>query len=116
MFEVMMTIFAQSNDKGGNPYAMFILLGGMIVLMYLFMLRPQSKQRKEHQQMLDTLKKGDKVVTIGGIYGVVTNVKDKIVTVKIAENVKIEMLRSGIAQVVSSKDEVKEENPQQLEQ
>lgn len=117
MFNFMMPVFAQSKDGSGTGgYSMPILLGGMIVLMYLFILRPQSKQRKEHQQMLDALKKGDKIVTIGGIYGIVTNVKDKIVIVKIAENVKIEMLRSGIAQVVSSKDEVKEENPQQLEQ
>ena len=86
-----------------------ILIGGMIFLMYFFMLRPQSKQRKEHQAMLTALKKGDKVVTVGGIYGVVTNVKEKTVIIKVADNVKLEMLRSGIAQVVTSKEEIKDE-------
>ena len=117
MLNLFFLATADTKDGGGSgagsSLPMFIFLGGLIILMYLFMLRPQSKQRKEHQQMLDVLKKGDKVVTIGGIYGIVTNVKDKIVTVKIADNVKVEMLRSGIAQVVTSRDEIKDETPQQ---
>jgi len=93
---------AQSKSPGGGGGTQFmILIGGMILLMYFFMLRPQSKQRKEHQSMLSALKKGDKVVTVGGIYGVVTNVKEKTVIIKVADNVKLEMLRSGIAQVVT---------------
>ena len=101
---------AQSKSPGGSSQLPFmILIGGMIFLMYFFMLRPQSKQRKEHQMMLGELKKGDKVVTVGGIYGVVTNVKDKTVIVRVADNVKLEVLRSGIAQVVTSKEDIKEE-------
>jgi preprotein translocase subunit YajC len=96
-------------SPSGSGMPMLILFGGMIFLMYLFMIRPQSKQRKEHRSMLEALKKGDKIVTIGGIYGIVTNVKDKIVVVKVAEGVKLEILRSGIAQVVESKEDIKEE-------
>ncbi len=109
MFESIFSALAQSKPSGSG-ISMFILFGGMIVLMYLFMIRPQSKQRKEQQQMLQALKKGDKVVTVGGIYGIVTNVKDKIIVVKVADNVKLEMLRSGIAQVVNSKEDIKEES------
>ncbi len=109
MVESIFSVLAQSKPSGGG-ISMFILFGGMIVLMYLFMIRPQSKKRKEHQQILQALKKGDKVVTVGGIYGIVTNVKDKIIVVKVADNVKLEMLRSGIAQVVNSKEDIKEES------
>jgi preprotein translocase subunit YajC len=109
MFESILHSLAQQNPRGGQ-YPFFILIGGMLLLMYFFIFRPQSKQRKEHQMMLNALKKGDKIVTVGGIYGVVTNVKDKTVVVKVADNVKVEMVRSGIAQVVTSRDEIKEEN------
>jgi preprotein translocase subunit YajC len=99
---------AQQSPGFGNA-SMLIFFGGIMVIMYVFMIRPQSKQRKEHQAMLAALKKGDKVVTIGGIVGMISNVKDNVVVVKIADNVKIEMRRSGIAQVITSKEDIKEE-------
>jgi preprotein translocase subunit YajC len=119
MFDLIRFAAAATKDSGsggGGGLQMIIFIGGFIVLMYFFMFRPQSKERKERQQMLDILKKGDKIVTIGGIYGYVTNVKDKIVTVKIADNVKVEMARSGIAQVVDSKEEIKDETSLQAGQ
>jgi len=108
MLNTIFHVLAQGKPgRSGMP--MLILFGGMIFLMYLFMIRPQSKQRKEHRTMLEALKKGDKIVTVGGIYGIVTNVKDRIIVVKVADNVKLEVLRSGIAQVVESKEDIKEE-------
>ena len=100
---------AQQSPAFGNT-SMLIFFGGIMVIMYLFMIRPQSKQRKEHQAMLSALKKGDKVVTIGGIVGMISNVKDNVVVVKIADNVKVEMRRSGIAQVITSREDIKEES------
>lgn len=96
--------------RGGGTQ-MLIMFGGVLVIMYFLMLRPQQKERKEHQVMLQALKKGDKVVTVGGINGLVTNVKERTVMVKVADNLKLEIQRSGIAQVIINKDEIKDENP-----
>ena len=105
MIEHIFYIAQQRGPGGlGNFLPMIIILG---VIFYFLILRPQQKQRKEHQIMLNNLKKGDKVITIGGIHGMITNIKDKdkIIVVKIADNVKVELSRSSIAQVVKSKTE-----------
>lgn len=72
----------------------FILI---FVIFYFLLIRPQTKRAKEHRSMLDNLKKGDKVTTQGGIYGVVESLDTTTVTLKIAENVKIKVSRSSIA-------------------
>lgn len=104
MIEHIFYIAQQPRGPGGlgSFLPMIIILG---VIFYFLILRPQQKQRKEHQIMLDNLKKGDKVITIGGIHGMITNIKDKdkIIVVKIADNVKIELSRSSITQVAKSK-------------
>jgi len=71
----------------------------IIVIFYFFLIRPQNKKQKETQKMLDALKKGDKVITIGGIHGTVTSVKDKTVIVKVDDDCKLEFNRSAIASV-----------------
>ena len=92
--------FAQT--AGGGIAGMFggieplIPLILIFVVFYFLLIRPQSKQRKEHDNLLKNLKAGDKVLTSAGIYGVVANVKDKSVLVKIADNVKVEMNKSAI--------------------
>lgn len=72
----------------------------LFVVFYLFLIRPQQKQRKEHQKMLSEIKTNDKVVTSGGIHGVVTNVKDKTLVVRIADGVKIEIDKSSVGRLV----------------
>ena len=74
----------------------FILI---IAIFYFFIIRPQNKKQKETQKMIDALKKGDKVVTIGGIHGVVSSTKEKTVILKVDDNVKIEVNRSAVAGV-----------------
>lgn len=73
----------------------------MIVIMYYVMIRPQSKRQKEHQRLISSLKTGDRIVTSSGIHGMITNVKDTTVTVKVADNVKIEMEKSAVANVAA---------------
>ncbi|HHT42349.1 MAG TPA: preprotein translocase subunit YajC [Firmicutes bacterium] len=73
-----------------------ILLGAMF---YFMLWRPQQKQQKERKAMLDSLKKGDKVVTIGGIHGELTALKEDYVTLKVADKVEIKLSRSGISHV-----------------
>ena len=78
----------------------FVLIIGIF---YFFLIRPQNKKQKETQKMIDALQKGDKVVTIGGIHGVVSSTKEKTVIVKVDDDVKIEFTRSAIAAVESDK-------------
>lgn len=68
-------------------------------IMYLFMIRPQQKQAKQRQAMLNSLRVNDKVVTSGGIYGKIKKVKDNSVIVQIADKVEIEVARAGIASI-----------------
>ncbi|HPS64558.1 MAG TPA: preprotein translocase subunit YajC [Ignavibacteria bacterium] len=75
----------------------FILI---IAVFYFLIIRPQQKRQKERQKLLDSVKKGDKVITAAGIHGVVEGIEDKTVLVKISENVKVKMEKSSIATII----------------
>lgn len=93
---------AAASGAGANQGGMlmtvmpFVLI---IAIFYFFIIRPQNKKQKETQKMIDALKKGDKVVTIGGIHGVVSATKEKTVIVKVDGDTKIEFSRSAISAV-----------------
>jgi preprotein translocase subunit YajC len=72
----------------------------MFLIMYFLLIRPQQKRQREHQQMIDELKNGDKIVTQGGIIGVVSGLKPDVVSIKIADNVKIDVQRSAVTKVL----------------
>ncbi len=80
----------------------FVLL---FIVFYFFIIRPQNKKQKETKKMLEGLRKGDRIITIGGIHGQVTSVKENTVIVKVDEDCKLEFLRSAISTVVSREDE-----------
>ncbi len=90
------TIFLQAAPQQGNSTSMLIFLVLLFVIMYFFMIRPQSKRQKELRKFRESLKEGDKVVTIGGIYGKVTQVKDTTVTLEIAPDVRIKIDKTSI--------------------
>lgn len=87
------------------------LLGSLVplvlifVIFYFLLIRPQQKKAKEHRNMLDNLKKGDKIITSGGVYGVIEAVGTNTVTVKIGENVKVKVGKAYIAALRASSDE-----------
>jgi preprotein translocase subunit YajC len=83
-----------------NPLGGFFPLIVIFVIFYFFLIRPQQKKAKEHTNLLNALKKDDKIITSGGLYGTVVNVKGEVVEVKIAENVKVQVAKSAIATVV----------------
>ena len=83
----------------GNPIAQLLPFLLMFVVLYFLILRPQIKKQKDQQKMIEGLKKGDKIVTTGGIFGVITNLKDDTISVKIAENVRVEMSRAAVTRV-----------------
>ena len=85
----------QATQQGGG-WSMWIMLALIFVVMWFFMIRPQKKQQKELQNFRDSLKKGDKVVTIGGIYGTVTEVKEDSVLIEVDNNVKIRVSKQAL--------------------
>ncbi len=88
---------------GAGGYDMFIMIGVMILIFYFLLIRPNQKKEKDRKAMIDNLQKGDKVLTTGGIYGVVVNVKgdDGIVVLKIADGAKVEFSKAAVQAKIS---------------
>jgi len=80
----------------GSSWSMWIMLILIFVVMWLFMIRPQRKQQKELENFRNSLKKGDKVVTVGGIYGRVVEIQEKTLMIEIDNNVKIKIDKGSV--------------------
>ncbi|NGQ90923.1 preprotein translocase subunit YajC [Rhodobacter sp. HX-7-19] len=95
--------FAQAAGAGaGSAFASFIPLILIFAIMYFLLIRPQQKKMKEHKSMVEALRRGDQVVTQGGIVGKVTKVQeDGMVEVEIADGVKVKVIKGTIAQVMN---------------
>lgn len=87
--------------EGGNPLMSFAPFVLIIIVFYFFMIRPQMKRQKELRKYREALKKGDKVITTGGIYGKVAELKEQHVIVEIADGVKVKMDKSAIVMDMS---------------
>jgi len=96
-----------SNDGGPGLMSNIILFGSIILIFYFMIIRPQQKRAKERQRLLESIKKGDKVITSGGIYGTVAGLDEKTVLVQIADNVKIKVERGSISTILSESEPVK---------
>ncbi len=86
----------------------FLPLILIFVIFYFLLIRPQQKKMKEHRSMLGALRRGDRVITNGGIIGLVTKVEDKELIVEIADNVRVHVARDMVASVVSKTEPVSE--------
>jgi preprotein translocase subunit YajC len=86
-------------ESSGSPMLMIVWFGLLIAIFYLLLFRPQRKKQKEHQKLLSELKKGDRVVTTGGMFGTIFAIDDEKnrVVIKIGDNTKLEFLKSSIA-------------------
>lgn len=82
---------------------MLLFYGLLLVGMYFLLIAPQRKKQKEHQKMMSELKQGDNVITAGGIYGTITNVKDDTFTVRLGEGIKVEVGKAYILAKVPEK-------------
>ena len=84
---------------GGGGASSLFLIGGMFVIMYFFMIRPQQKKAKDQQSYVDSLKAGDKVITIGGLHGTVSSVRDKTVVLEVdsSKGIKMVFLKTAIS-------------------
>lgn len=99
-------LYAMGSAGGGtpqqsqaNPFGFLIMMALIFGIFYFLTIKPQKKKQKERQEMISRVEKGDKVITSGGIYGMVVGTKEKTLVVKVADNVKIEFARSAISRV-----------------
>ena len=84
-----------------NPIMSLLPIVAIFLIFYFLIIRPQQKQQKEHQKMLDALNKGDRVLTSGGVYGVIVGFRGSDVELKVADNVKVLVQRSAISRLAS---------------
>jgi preprotein translocase subunit YajC len=100
-------LYAQQAPRGGGSILGFLFpLLLIFVIFYFLLILPQQRQEKKRKEMLANIKKGDRVVTTGGLIGTITRVEDQIVTLKIAQNTNVKVEKNAIRAVLSS--EVKE--------
>ena len=93
MFTLLQTTAA---GQGGSGLSMWIMLALIFIVMWFFMIRPQRKQQKELENFRNSLQKGDKIVTIGGIHGTISEVKDDYVLVEVDKDVKIRVSKQAL--------------------
>ena len=93
------------NSQGAPQLLQMMPLLVMFAIFYFLLIRPQQKKQKEHERMVKHLAKNDEVVTSGGLHGTVVGLKENSVLLRIAENVKVEVERSAVSQVVKSRSE-----------
>ena len=88
---------AAGAPEAGSMMSFVVPMIFMVVIFYFLLIRPQQKKAKEHKALLDNLKKGDRIITSGGIIGTIVNMDDQLINVEIADRVRIEMGRPYIA-------------------
>jgi preprotein translocase subunit YajC len=88
---------AAAAPEAGSMMSFVVPMIFMVVIFYFLLIRPQQKKAKEHKALLDNLKRGDRIITSGGMIGTIVNIDDQIVSVEIADKIRIEMGRPYIA-------------------
>jgi preprotein translocase subunit YajC len=86
-----------TGGEGAGGFAGFIPLILMFVIFYFLLIRPQQKRSKEHRQMISNLKKGDRIITSGGLHGRITGMDESTLTVEIADKVRVKVARGNVA-------------------
>ena len=100
----------QASGQGGGFGALVPLIA-MFAIFYFLLIRPQQKKQKLHRQMIADLKKGDRVVTTGGLYGRITGITDTVVTLEISEKVRVKVGRSYVAGLAQSEKAITKKEP-----
>jgi len=94
-----------SGGGGTQLITMLVTFGLIIVVFYFLVIRPQNRKTKDAKKMLESVRKGDRVVTVGGMHGFVESVKDDAVVLKVDDNVKLKFNKSAISQVLERRDD-----------
>ena len=96
LFETTAHAASATGPSGDAGWINLVMLGGFVLIFYFLLIRPQNKRRKEHEQLVTALSKGDEVVTAGGIVGQITKVEDDFVKVQINEQVEMRIQKSAV--------------------
>lgn len=98
-------IIAQTPQQQISPFGALFPLILIFFVFYFLLILPQQRKQKQHKKMLDELKEGDKVITVGGMIGTVAKIKNNIVTIELKDGIKVDFLRNAISQVIKPQDE-----------
>jgi len=96
-------VFAASKGSGGIQVV--IMIAAFVAIFYFIAIRPQRKQRQKHFDLVSMLKKGDEVVTVGGMYGIVRKVGNEYVEIEVANRTRVKFLKRAIASIISEEEE-----------
>lgn len=100
MNQLLFAMAPQGGEGGGGLVSTLIMFGAIFLIFYFMIIRPQQKRAKEREKLLSNLEKGDKVVTNGGIHGIIAGLEEKTALLQISENTKIKIERSAITTVL----------------
>jgi preprotein translocase subunit YajC len=101
----LLIAMAPQGGEGGSMVSTIIMFGAIFLIFYFMIIRPQQKKSKERAKLLSNLEKGDKVVTSGGIHGIISGLDEKTCLLQVSDNLKIKVERSAIGTVISKKGE-----------
>jgi preprotein translocase subunit YajC len=105
--DYILMVFMQQGDSTTGLLGSLLPFLLIILVFYFLILRPQQKRQKERQKLLQSIKKGDKVITSGGMHGVIEGLDDKTVLIKIADNTKVKVERSAVTTIIGLMPEEK---------
>ena len=100
MYHLLFAMAPQGGEGGGGLISTLIMFGAIFLIFYFMIIRPQQKRAKERDKLLSNLEKGDKVVTNGGIHGIIAGLEDKTALLQVSDNVKLKIDRSAITTVL----------------
>lgn len=105
MYQLIFAMAPQGGEGGGGLVSTLIMFGAIFLIFYFMIIRPQQKRAKEKEKLLSNLEKGDKVVTNGGIHGVIAGLEEKTALLMVSENTKIKIDRNAITTVLAKKSD-----------
>jgi preprotein translocase subunit YajC len=100
VYHLLFAMSPQGGEGGGGLISTLIMFGAIFLIFYFMIIRPQQKRAKERDKLLSNLEKGDKVVTNGGIHGIIAGLEDKTALLQVSDNVKLKIDRSAITTVL----------------
>lgn len=103
--DLLIAMAPQGGEGGGSMVSTIIMFGAIFLIFYFMIIRPQQKKSKERTKLLSNLEKGDKVVTSGGIHGIIAGLDEKTCLLQVSDNLKMKVERSAIGTVLSKKGE-----------
>jgi len=101
----LLIAMAPQGGEGGSMVSTIIMFGAIFLIFYFMIIRPQQKKSKAREKLLSNLEKGDKVVTSGGIHGIISGLDEKTCLLQVSDNLKMKVERSAIGTVLSKKGE-----------